>query len=75
MRISFRRGCAVLSALFVAVVVTATQAHAVAPRGSSGIAARRLPSLSVAERQATDLGPLPARTPVSFTLTLGERDP
>jgi subtilase family serine protease len=33
-----------------------------------------LPALNVAEHDAVDLGLLPARSPVSFTLTLRERD-
>jgi kumamolisin len=54
--------------------LTATQARASAPSPNSEISSQSLPSLSVAVHEASDVGPLPEKAPVTFTLTLRERD-
>jgi kumamolisin len=67
---SFRFRHIVLSAVIVAGSATAIPASATA---STPNAALSLPSLSVAEHVASDLGPVPASTPITFSLTLRER--
>jgi kumamolisin len=67
---SLRFGCIVLFAVVVTGSATAVSVSATTPVTT---AAPSLPSLSVAEHEASDLGPLPARAAVGFTLTLGGR--
>jgi kumamolisin len=54
--------------------VAVSGAQASVPTPGQGISVPSLPGLSVAEQEANDLGPLAAKAPVSFILTLRERD-
>jgi kumamolisin len=65
-----RFGYILLAAVIVAGSAIAMPASATA---STPTAAPSLPSLSVAEHEARDLGPVPASTPITFSLTLRER--
>jgi subtilase family serine protease len=71
----FRIGWILVSAAVVAGSATAMPASATTPTPKVSAAAPSLPSLSVAEHEAKNLGPVPASAPVSFTLALQDRDP
>jgi kumamolisin len=63
----------IVAAAVVAGSVMVGPASATTRTASVATAGPSLPSLNIAEREASDLGPMPARTPVTFSLTLRER--
>jgi kumamolisin len=67
-------GVILLFLLILAGGATVTRAQASVPPSSPHTPALPLPPLALAERQASDLGPLPGSTPITFTLTLRDRN-
>jgi subtilase family serine protease len=73
-RAALRVICVLVFAVILVAGLTVTQARAGVVRLDSEISPQALPSLAVAQHEASDIGPLPAKAPVSFTLALRERD-